>query len=69
MSRIEVTAHAFLWSPNTNTGRIGIVLKDGKKLEVPIHSAEEYVALATTLGQSPVFMYPDGAIGSDYQAS
>lgn len=50
------------WNANTNAGAIFLQLQGGQSQQVPIQTAEEFIAVSSILSRSPVFLLPDGTI-------
>lgn len=69
MPKIQVKSYAFSWNPKPDIKKGLVVLKtvDNKELRVPVGSAEEFAAIAAVLNETPVFLYPDGSLGTSWE--
>jgi hypothetical protein len=66
MKREEIRRYTLAWNPGTNKGYANIATQRGKK-KVPIESPAELAALSAVLKESPVFLYQDGTIATDWE--
>ena len=61
-TKTVITKYSLGWKPETNQRKITLRLADYRRIEVPVDSVEEFLAIAAVLNQSPVYYYPDGSI-------
>lgn len=57
-----VTNYALEWKPAANQYAIWVKFDDGTSHQVPIHSVEDFIAIAQILSRSPVNFNDDGTL-------
>lgn len=58
----QVTNYSLQWNPKTNKGAIFVKYSDGTNTKLAVNSAEEFLAVALVLSNSPVTEQPDGTL-------
>jgi hypothetical protein len=64
VGELAITQYAMRWNPHAKSGNISLILTDGRRVEVPVASTDEFTAVALILKESPVFLRADGTIRS-----
>ena len=57
-----VTNYDLQWKPATNQYAIWVKFSDGSSHQVPVSSAEEFIAITLLLQHSPVVLRDDGTL-------
>lgn len=55
MSRVAIAGYALAWSPQHKTGLVNLKYQHGQPVRIPVNTADEFIALAVILNESPVF--------------
>lgn len=63
----RITNHVLVWNHKGKKGAVGLVLEGGQKASFDPVSAEEFLALATILNESPVYLLENGAIQTELE--
>ena len=56
MPLVPVTTYQAAWNPRTNNGRILAQLQNNQPIEIPVESADEFIALLLLLGKKPILV-------------
>jgi hypothetical protein len=66
MNPVQIASFLMRWNPVQNTGQIVLTLANGQKKEISA-AASEFAAIAAILNQSPIYLFPDGSIGTAWE--
>lgn len=54
MAKVQVTTYRVEWNPVNNQGTVHVQLGSSPPTEVPINSAEEFIAVMLMMSKAPV---------------
>ena len=61
----RITEYKIGWNPGTNRGFITVKLEgESQHRNLTLNSTDEFLALGLVLQEEPVFLYPNGLIGT-----
>ncbi len=64
---VPIVAYKIAWDPNNHRGYIFLTLQSRETKNITV-TADDFVAIATVLNESPVFLNTDtGIIGTDWE--
>lgn len=67
--RLEIVAYALRWNPRTNQGYLFLSFKNRRWVRWQMKSLDELSGYASILQKRPVFLFNDGTVGTNWEAT
>jgi hypothetical protein len=67
--RLEIVAYALRWNARTNQGHLFLAFKNRRWVRWQMRSLDELSGYASILQKRPVFLFTDGTVGTNWEAT